>query len=179
MSDRFEASIRRHHQEVLSHVMGRLQAGASVVLTAQEHVALSDLSGALNYCRLQADNAPTEYQGEIPFGDYARRVYRPERSIYAWSFTVPERGLLYGSAAENPEVGGGPALRILTISRILGDVSTGALVYSRGKQATCYLTAGVEAQPGEQLFFNSVIDEDVALAATGSGFSIVWPNLNP
>lgn len=175
MSDRFPASIRRYHQEVMSSVMGRLQAGQPVVLTAQEHVALSDLAGALNYWRRQADGAEPEYQGEIPFGDFARRYYVPERKVYAWSFMVPAHGLLYGSAAENPSVGGAPALRILTISRILGDVSTGALVYSRGKQATCYLTAGDKAQPGEQLFFNTVIDEDVSPAATGSGFSIVWP----
>lgn len=173
--DRYPAQVRRYHQEVMSNVMGRLQAAQPVALTPQEHVALSDLAGALNYWRRQADNAPTEFQGEIPFGDFARRYYVPERSVYAWSFVVPAHGLLYGSAAENPSVGGDPAMRILTISRILGDVSTGALVYSRGKQATCYLTAGVEAQPGEQLYFNTVIDEDVPPGKSGSGFSIIWP----
>lgn len=175
MSDRFMASVRRYNQEVLSNVMGRLQAGEAVVLTAQEHVALSNLSGGLNWARRQADGAKTQFQGDIPFGDFARRYYVPEHNVYAWSFTVPAHGVVCGSASENPAVGGGPALRILTISRILGDVSTGALVYSRGKQATCFLTVGVEAQPGEQLYFNTVVDEDVLPTATGSGFSIVWP----
>ena len=46
MSDRFAASIRRYHQQVMSNVMGQLQAGSVFALTPQEYTALSDLAGA-------------------------------------------------------------------------------------------------------------------------------------
>lgn len=173
MSDRFAASIRRHHQAVMSNVMGRLQQGQVFALTPQEFVALSDLSGALNYWAAQTPEYPVDIQPEIAFGDFSRKTFTASREVVtAFPFRVPAHGLLYGSTAE---FGGDPWLRILTIARVAGDVSPSALVYSRGKQATCYLTAGVEAQPGELLYFNTVIDEDAALGTTGSGFSIVWP----
>lgn len=173
MSERFNASVKRGHQTTLSNVMGRLQSGSIFSLSPQEFIDLSDLAGALNYWAAQVPDV--DVQAEVMFGDFSRKLYVPGHKIIAWPFRVPAKGTLYGSAAENPGVGGSPALRVLTIARVAGDVSTDALVWSRGKQATCYLDVGVEAQPGELLYFNSVIDEDVAPETTGSGFSIVWP----
>ena len=170
MSDRFSASIRRYHQQVMSNVMGRIQNGQVFALTPQEYTAMSDLAGALNYWAAQAPD-DVQIQAEIPAGDFARRLYTPGLAIFAWPFRAPASGLLYGSASE---YAGDPWLRILTISRTAGDVSTGALVYDRGKQATCYLQEGV-AVPGELLYFNSLIDEAAPTEKTGSGFSIVWP----
>lgn len=170
MSDRFAASIRRYHQQVMSNVMGRVQQGQVFALTPQEYTALSDLAGALNYWAAQVPD-DVQVQAEIPAGDFARRLYSPGRSIIAWPFRAPAAGLLYGSASEYR---GDPWLRILTISRTAGDVSTSALRYDRGKQPTCYLQAD-DVQSGELLYFNSVIDEDSPAGTTGSGFSIVWP----
>lgn len=111
-------------------------------------------------------------QGEIYNGDFTRRVFTPGKSIVVWPFRVPSKGLLYGSVAE---YGGAPWMRVLTVSTAPGDVSSNtARLYSRGKQATCYLNVGVEATAGELLFFNTVIDEDATDSMTGSGFSIVW-----
>lgn len=177
MSDRFPASIRRHHQVVMSNVMGRLQAGSVFALTPQEFVALSDLSGALNYFAAQSPEYPVDTQPEIAAGDFARKTFAGSReTVTAFPFRVPANGLLYGSVSE---FGGSPWLRTLTIARTAGDVSASAILYSRGKQATCYLTTGVEAQPGELLYFNTIIEEDAPPGTTGSGFSIVWPKSDP
>lgn len=175
MSERFTASIKRGHQVTLSNVMGRLHAGSIFSLSPQEYVDLSDLAGALNFWAAQSPAQEVDVQAEIPFGDFNRRLYVPDLRVIAWPFRVPAKGTLKGSVSENPAVGGSPWLRILTISAVPGNVSTDALVYSRGKQATCFLDVGVEAQAGELLYFNSVIDEDAPAGTTGSGFSIVWP----
>lgn len=193
---RFPASVSCAHRATLSSFVGQLPPGGctltflqggvqkSIVVSAQEDQDLRDLAGALNFCAAQpggCDDAPPPTPPPngievIANGDYARRLYTPGHSIVSWAFYVPVKGLLYGSASENPAaMGGAPALRILTVSRAPGDVSpAGALVYSRGKQATCYITPGVEAAPGDLLYFNTQVDEPVEDDATGSGFSIVW-----
>lgn len=177
MSDRFPAHIRRYHQEVMSNVMGRLQAGATFNLTPQEYTALSDLAGALNYWAAQAVSLPKILHDDIPAGDYGRREFAQSVGVVdVFPFRVPpppygaSGGTFYMSASE---FRGDPWLRRLTVSTVAGDMD--AALASDSKQPTVYLQAGIDFPVGTILFANLLLLEDATPGTTGSGFSIVWP----
>lgn len=167
MSDRFQASVKRGHQETLSNVMGRLQAGSVFSLTPQERIDLSDLAGALNYWAAQAPGQDAQLLGHIPEGDYGRRTFAPAAGeVVAWSFPMPADPCYLSTA----EFGGDPWLRTLSVSTVLGDMDGRT---SAGKQATLHLDP--DAYPlGTLLYANIRLDEDAHEGTTGSGFSIVW-----
>lgn len=167
MTDRFDASIKRGHQETLSNVMGRLQAGQVFSLTPQEKIDLSDLAGALNYWAAQVPEQTAQLLGHIPDGDYARRTFAPAAGeIVAWSFPMPEDSCYMSTA----EFGGDPWLRTLSVSTTLGDM---AGIVSTGKQATVHIEP-YTFPIGTPLYANIRIDEPAPEGTTGSGFSIVW-----
>ena len=171
MSDRFAASIRRHHQRVMSNVMGRLQAGSVFALTPQEFTALSDLAGALNYWAAQTPEYPVDTQPEIAIGDYSRKTFAASAEIVtAFPFRAPSAGYVYMSAAE---YGGQPWLRKLSISATAGDMD--GPVTAQGKETMAGFTVGVEFLAGALLYANCILIDAATPGTTGSGFSIVWP----
>jgi hypothetical protein len=176
MSDRFPASIRRHHQQVMSNVMGRLQAGATFNLTPQEYTALSDLAGALNYWAAQSPYLPTNTHSTIARGDYVRREWQASVGVVdVFPFVHPGTpfangtGTYYMSVAE---YGGSPWLRRLSVSDVAGDMDS--KFSSDGKQATVYVQPG-DFPVGTLLYANILLLEEAPTGAAGSGFSIVWP----
>lgn len=178
--DFFPAQVRRGHQAVLSNFVGRLQQGMPVVPTASELTDLGNLAGGLNYWAAQTPASQIEMQAEIPYGDYARRLYVPEHRIFVFPFRADSRARhIYGSASENPAVGGQPVLRVLTVSRTPGDLSPSAITWTRGAEAGFHLTPGVEAAEDELLYVNTMIDADYPPGTSGSGFSIVWQAKQP
>lgn len=171
MSDRFAASIRRYHQQVMSNVMGRLQAGSVFALTPQEFTALSDLAGALNYWAAQTPEYPVDIQPEIAIGDYSRKTFAASAEIVtAFPFRVPAFGYVYMSAAE---YGGQPWMRKLSISLVAGDMDGPVTV--QGKETMAGFTVGTEFPAGALLYANCVLVDPATPGTTGSGFSIVWP----
>ena len=171
MSDRFPASIRRHHQVVMSNVMGRLQAGNVFALTPQEFTALSDLAGALNYWAAQTPEYPVDIQPEIAGGDFSRKLFSASNEIVtAFPFRAPAAGYVYMSAAE---YGGQPWLRKLSISTTAGDMDGPVTV--QGKETMAGFTVDAEFPAGTLLYANCVLVDAAPPGTTGSGFSIVWP----
>lgn len=122
MSDRFAASIRRYHQTVMSNVMGRIQNGQVFALTPQEFVAMSDLSGALNYWAAQAPETPVVITAEVPRPDERFEFTASADYITAVPFRIPEgSGVFSGTAAEYGS--GGTALAKAAINREPGNMS--------------------------------------------------------
>lgn len=188
MSDRFVAYILRGHQVMLSHFVGRLQQGTLVTPTAQELTDLGDLAGNLNSAAGVVPPPPPPAQNNtiamhdvIPFGDYNRRYFPAEKGVVdVFPLYVPgppygaKGPLVYMSVSEND---GAPLLRIATISRTPGDLNgVSAINWGRGKEVLLSFIAGVDARPGELLYFNTMRDEDPEDqdTSTRSGFSIVW-----
>lgn len=176
MSDRFPASIRRHHQVVMSNVMGRLQAGSQVTLTPQEFADLSDLAGALNYWAAQSPAYPQTMHDSIARGDFSRKTWQAQAGVIdVFPFVHPGApfangtGLYYLSAAEFQ---GDPWLRELNVSTVPGDMD--GPHGSSGKQATVYLQPG-DFPAGTILYANLLLLEPAPPGTAGSGFSIVWP----
>lgn len=171
MSDRFPASIRRHHQQVMSNVMGRIQQGQVFALTPQEYVALGDLAGALNYWAAQVPEYPVDVQAEIMGGDYSRKLFQGATDVVtAFPFRAPAAGYVYMSAAE---YAGDPWLRKVSISTTAGDMDGPVTV--QGKEAMAGFTVGTEFAANTYLYANHLITEAATPGTTGSGFSIVWP----
>ena len=178
MSDRFDASIKRGHQEVLSNVMGRLHAGSVFSLTPQEYIDLSDLAGALNYWAAQEPETPVAVHAEIPAGDFDRHTWQAAPGVIdAFPFRVPAPPYHSASApamkVSVAELGGDPWLRLMTISTVAGDMD--ASLRSEGKQTTIYLDAGVDFPIGTLLYANVLLLENAPPGKAGSSINIVWP----
>lgn len=122
MSDRFSASIRRYHQQVMSNVMGRIQNGQVFALTPQEYTAMSDLAGALNYWAAQEPETPVVVTPEVMEPDKRFVFVASATHITAIPFTIPDgSGMFSGTAAEYGS--GGTALARAAINREPGDMN--------------------------------------------------------
>lgn len=167
MADRFNASLAFKHQQLLSSVVGRMQAGQPFTPTAQELQDLGDLAGAINYWAEQAGGQPPALPIEgcaddtikttIAWGDFKRYVTREtgpnhtggpfEDSVWCIEFTIPAdltptSRVGYGSCAE---YGGDPWTREMTLSSSPCDFRpadptgvNGPFEWSIGKQTTIY-----------------------------------------
>lgn len=166
VSDRFDASIKRGHQVVLSNVMGRMQAGSSVILTASEFGDLSDLAGALNHYAAQAP-VPVFIQPEVPINGPRVVIDLPIDVIAAFPFRVPAGlidGNIYGSIAEYQSP---PGLWQIAANRTAGDMTGSAT----GTQATAAFVVGREFQAGELVYFN-VRQAPDSISTRRGGFSV-------
>ena len=163
MSDRFAASIRRYHQQIMSNVMGRLQAGSVFALTPQEFTALSDLAGALNYWAAQTPETPVVITPEVMQPDVRYVFTASAGHVTAIPFTIPAgSGMFSGTAAEY--VSGGTALAHAAINREAGDL-TGAT--GGGSAIEVWRDARTD---GAGLWYYN-IQLDFGSADRGTGFS--------
>lgn len=168
MSERFDASIKRGHQAVLSSVMGRMQAGSTVVLAPQEFADLSDLAGALNYYAAQPampvvvvpDYVDGEGRRVMTF--YPDQIIAVPFVIAAGPWANPQG---YASSAE---YGAPPAMRKATLSQTAGDM-TGA---TTGMGVT--LDFNANAIPGGRWYYNCHVLPEYP--PTQSGFSVAFPH---
>lgn len=123
MSDHFQAFPRRLHQQVLSSVMGRLQAGAQVILAAEEFTALSQLAGNLNHYAGQAGltlvecdmyESPPHIQRDVP-------LYVDVGYVYAIPIRCPYAEMVYEWSLS--EFGSEPLRHRAKLSLVKGDLA--------------------------------------------------------
>jgi len=162
MADRFDASIKREHQVVLSNVMGRMQGGATVVLTDGEFKDLSDLAGALNFYAGQAPSPPPTY----PHTRLA--IYEYDPSIVQVKY-VGEPGLTYAIPIRLPpfpcryqwsqcEFQGPPAGWRAKLSLIAGDVDGAA---GNGPTPSIMIDVGSKYAPGSIVYVNTALEPNI------------------
>ena len=204
MSERFTASVLCGHQTVLSNVMGRVQNAGKpyvLVLTDEEYIALSNLSGALNTWATKPGACgsapalptcgPDTINTTIAWGDFTRYTTRSIApfgdNVWCIAFTVPAgtaptSNVGYGSVAE---FGGDPWMREMTLSRFPCDFrpadptgANGPLEWSIGKQATIHWRVGGDPnnlQPGVTYYYNIRNQQPTEGLILPAGFSIIWP----
>jgi hypothetical protein len=200
MTQRFDASLLCAHRDVLSNVVGRMQAGVPFVPTAQELKDLGDLAGAINYWATQPGACgsapppptcgPDTIYTTIQWDDYTRYETRNIApfgdNVWCIAFTIPSGTTAstvgYGSVAEYD---GQPWMREMTLSRTPCDFrpadptgANGPYQWSVGKQATIYW--GVERDPialqaGETYYFSIRNQQPTEGRILPAGFSIIWP----
>lgn len=92
MTDRFDASVKRGHQQTLSNVIGRVFQGQTFALTAAEQKDLGDLAGNLNYYASLAPVGAVEiipYQRNDPDGSGSCLFWASPGVSYAVEIPIP------------------------------------------------------------------------------------------
>lgn len=173
--DRFPASIRRHHQRVLSNVMGRLQRGQVFSLTPSEFQALGDLAGALNYYAAQAAEPSLPVRTlDVVWPTTGSVVFQlAPGEIVAIPLQVPPLPYPVSDvlSASSAEYGAPPALRVAAVSLTPGDLTGG----QTGVQATVDvpIAIGGPIPPGSLAYYNVRLAD--GHPATQSRFYAAFP----
>lgn len=172
---RFKASVNCEHRETLTIIMARVPVGGgTVVITPKEDVDLRNLAGGLNEWATAPGGCGVDVNvwAEIPYGDYARRLWAASTSVVdVFPFRVPANGLVHIAMSEN---GGQPWDRLLTISAVAGDLD--APIRSQGKVPDLWIGATTEWPAGTLLYANTILMQEPTVPnSSGTGISAVWP----